>query len=390
MARRPNPVPVYRLHKPSGQAVTTLRDAAGNRRDVYLGVFDSAESKDAYQRVISEHKTCPAATVLTRGDDLTVNELAAAFKAHAESYYSVKEQKEYKYAVRLFRQVYGPTAAKDFGPIALKTVRQRMVDTGWSRGVTNQRTARIRRVFRWAVAEELVPPSVLAALEAVAGLKIGKTSARETAPVKPVVDMFVDAVRPFVSRHVWGLIQFQRLTGCRPGEACGLRAVDIDMTVDVWVYKPAVHKTAHLGRERVIAVGPRAQELVREFLVPDVSAYLFSPKRAREEYYADLRSRRQTPVQPSQVCRRKQKPERTPGDQYKPGSYAQAVAKACVKAAVPHWHPNQLRHSHATEIRKRFGLEAAQAALGHARADVTQIYAERNLSLALRIAGEVG
>ena len=26
---------------------------------------------------------------------------------------------------------------------------------------------------------------------------------------------------------------------------------------------------------------------------------------------------------------------------------------------LPHWHPNQLRHSAATMIRKEFGLEAA-------------------------------
>ena len=54
------------------------------------------------------------------------------------------------------------------------------------------------------------------------------------------------------------------------------------------------------------------------------------------------------------------------------------------------WHPNQLRHLHATEIRKRFGLEAAQVAMGHSRAEVTQIYAERNLALAEKKASEVG
>ncbi len=31
----------------------------------------------------------------------------------------------------------------------------------------------------------------------------------------------------------------------------------------------------------------------------------------------------------------------------------------------------------ATEVRARFGLEAAQVLLGHTRADVTQTYAER-------------
>jgi integrase len=54
------------------------------------------------------------------------------------------------------------------------------------------------------------------------------------------------------------------------------------------------------------------------------------------------------------------------------------------------WSPNQLRHSAATEIRKRYGLEAAQVILGHSKADVTQIYAERDLALGARVAAEVG
>ncbi|WP_232068416.1 tyrosine-type recombinase/integrase [Gemmata obscuriglobus] len=54
------------------------------------------------------------------------------------------------------------------------------------------------------------------------------------------------------------------------------------------------------------------------------------------------------------------------------------------------WHPNQLRHSFATRVRKQHGLEAAQVMLGHARADVTQVYAERNEQLAASIAATVG
>ena len=54
------------------------------------------------------------------------------------------------------------------------------------------------------------------------------------------------------------------------------------------------------------------------------------------------------------------------------------------------WHPNQLRHTFATEVRKAHGLEAAQVLLGHARADVTQVYSERNLTLAVKVAGVMG
>ena len=54
------------------------------------------------------------------------------------------------------------------------------------------------------------------------------------------------------------------------------------------------------------------------------------------------------------------------------------------------WAPNQLRHSFATKVRKYHGLEAAQVLLGHAKADITQVYAERDAALAVRVAAEIG
>ena len=44
----------------------------------------------------------------------------------------------------------------------------------------------------------------------------------------------------------------------------------------------------------------------------------------------------------------------------------------------------------ATKIRKEFGLDAAQAILGHARISVTQVYAERSMELAREVAAKIG
>ena len=57
---------------------------------------------------------------------------------------------------------------------------------------------------------------------------------------------------------------------------------------------------------------------------------------------------------------------------------------------MPHWCPLQIRHSRATDVRRQYGLEAAQVALGHKNANVTEVYAERNLALAIQIAKESG
>ena len=62
----------------------------------------------------------------------------------------------------------------------------------------------------------------------------------------------------------------------------------------------------------------------------------------------------------------------------------------CEKRDIPHWSPHQLRHNFGTRLRKGFGLEAAQLGLGHACADVKQIYAERDLGRILAIMEQVG
>jgi integrase len=49
-----------------------------------------------------------------------------------------------------------------------------------------------------------------------------------------------------------------------------------------------------------------------------------------------------------------------------------------------------LRHTRATAIRRDYDIEAAQIVLGHANPDTTLIYAERDLSRAREVMGEIG
>jgi integrase len=430
MSRRSS-IPSYRLHRQSGQAIVTLTDGLGGRKDILLGQFDTVESRTEYARVIGEWEaTGRRLAGRDAGSGISVNELLLAFLRHAESHYRLPdgsvttEVVNFKLALRLLRETYGVTPAAAFGPLALKAVRVKMVEAGLCRGVVNHRCRRIVRVFKWGVSEELVPESTWRALTTVRGLEQGRTEARETEPVGPVSDGLVDDILPFVRPPVRGMIQLQRLTGCRPGEVCMMRGCDLDTTGTVWLYRPPHHKTKHRGKARVIALGPRAQEIVRCFLKTDTRAYLFSPKDAVAALREEQRRARKTKVQPSQVNRRKRKPARSPREKYTTQSYSRAIAAACRRAFPPspplgrargesikywrlrltaeqraelrewnalhHWHPNQLRHSFATEARRRFGLEAAQVSLGHAAADVTQVYAERDLTLAARVAAEIG
>src|SRR5262249_9692149 len=201
----------------------------------------------------------------------------------------------------------------------------RMVDSGLCRQLVNKRVNRVRHVVKWGVSEGLLAVSVLEAIKTVEGLQCGRSEAREAEPVKPVSPAFVEAILPYVNRHVAAMIALQRLTGMRPGEVVITRGVDIDMTGPIWQYRPHHHKLAWKKIDRVIPLGPKAQEIIRGFLVADVGAYLFSPRRAMEERSAELRANRKTPVQPSQVCRRKRRAKRRPGDRYRTSSYGHAI-----------------------------------------------------------------
>jgi integrase len=385
------PTPSYLPHKRSGRGRAVWTDAAGVRHQQLLpGPFGS------FARLVAELVVSPSAPTRADADGLTVNELLLAFAEYAEKQDRTPdgpptdEVKHLRIVSRYVRGLYGDTPAAAFGPLALKVVRQQFVGAGWCRETVNQQTERARRIFKWAASEVLVPVTVYRALAAVDGLRRGRTDAWESEPVGPVDDDHVDAVLPYLNRQVRGLVEFQRLTGCRPGEACRVRRAEIDTGGPVWLYRPPHHKTAWRGKARVIAIGPKAQDLIREFFTPNLDDYLFSPRRAREERYAAMRAARKNNVPPSQRDRRKANPKRKPAGRYDVSPYDHAITTACGKAGVPLWRPNQLRHTFATRVRKEHGPEAVQVLLGHSKADVTQIYAEKNEALAVGIAAKIG
>ncbi len=76
----------------------------------------------------------------------------------------------------------------------------------------------------------------------------------------------VPAVLPYVAPPVAAMIRLQMLTATRPGEIVVMRAIDIDMSGDVWVYEPHTHKNRWRGHRRQIMLGPKAKAIIRPFL----------------------------------------------------------------------------------------------------------------------------
>jgi len=414
------------LHKASGRAYTVL-----NGKAVYCGEHGTPEAEQCYHQVIAEWMAS-GRQIPGDPEQITIKELIARFWLHAEQYYRtltdgrVKELEQFRLALRPVKELYGNTPVADFGPRALKTVRQKMIDKGWCRPYINKQVNRIRHMFKWAVGDELIQGPLLHALQSVPGLRRGRSDAPEPEVIKPVPIERVNAIEPFVSRQVWAIVQLQLFTAARAGEICQMRPCDIDREGDVWVCRPELHKTAHHGFERKIFIGPRGQQVLAPFLLRDANAYCFSPGEAEAERRLRLSEKRISSLSCGNVpgSNVKDNPQRSAGSRYTTDSYRRAIARACDQAFPPpealaewdnetnaewknrltneqktelaawqkahRWHPHQLRHNAATELRREFGIEATRIILGHRSAAITEVYAERDEQEAIEAMVKVG
>jgi integrase len=424
MPRLSRAVPSYRKHRASGQAVVTL-----GCRDFYLGPYGTQVSRNEYDRLVGEWLTQGRqlgrqhAAPDGSSPALTVTQLTVAYMHFADGYYRKHGERTSEYtatldALRPVRRLYGRRFVTEFGPLALQTVMQAYVDAGWARSTINKQAGRVKRMFRWGVSQELIPSHLADALAKVDGLRKGRTTARETEPILPVADATVETTMSYLPDVVADMVRLQQLSGMRPAEVCQLRPIDVDRTGDVWKYRPESHKTEHHGRERVVYLGPKAQGILLRYLARDARTYCFRPCDSEAKRRAARHATRMTPIQYGNRpgTKRKASPQHTPGEVYDTNAYRRAIHRACDKA-FPHptlaafpeskldaeqlaklkqwqsehrWSPNQLRHAAATNIRRDFGLEAAQVMLGHASALVTEIYAETDARRGIEVARQIG
>jgi integrase len=420
-------VPKYREYKPKNLGVVRI-----DGRDYYLGKFGSPESYEKYHRLLAERYARGPAGVPASQDTkpqsevLTITELCVGYYRHCVNWY-VKNGKPttqitiIKPALKVLRGLYGSALAKDFSPLALKACRAEFINQGLSRRECNRRTRLIRQMFKWGCSEELVPPGVFHGLQSVSGLQAGRCEAKDPPPVGPVPEAIVERTIERLTPTVEAMVRLQLATAMRPGEVCVMRACDLNTSGPVWEYRPETFKTEHhAGSSRMIMLGPKAQEVIRPFLRLSVSGYLFSPRQSEAERNTERREERRTPLWRGHIkyqeAQGKRRGRKMIGDRWKVTAYRRAIARAC-DAAFPHptladippkqltddqkaeleswrkshrWHPNQLRHTAATTIRRHYGAEAAQAVLGHAELSTTEIYAEKNLEAARAIMKEIG
>lgn len=373
MAPRRNPIPTY-LGTTDGRAFCWVYTPSGKRKFVGLGQHGSPESYAEYQRVLSQI-AAGRITDTAGPHDLLVKELAVRFLKHAIAYYRDSEGKPtsetncFRAAIRVLVAICGEESAVEFGPLALKSVRQAMINAGWARTTVNSQVRRIRQVWRWGVENELIPPERWQALASVKGLGRGRSGAKESDGVKPVDEADVERTLPHLPPAVAAMVRVQLLTGCRPQDVCRVKLADIDRTREVWIYTPHAHKGTWRGKPREVWIGPKAQEVLTPWLVED--GYAFCPRREVEK-------------------KRKIQARRRPGQRYSTSTYCRAITRACVLAGVEPWAPNMLRHAAATRFREQFGVEVARVLLGHASVATSEIYAELPRQKAAEAAKKAG
>lgn len=429
---KPDWIPKLQHHKSSGRAKVKL-----NGQTVWLGRYGSEEAVQEYNRVVALWKAGQAVSKAPRAagvhEGATITEVVIAYWSEAQTIYSgTSTLHKVRKAMGHLRKLCGAMVAADFGAPMLEAYQQHLIGHGLARTSINDYTAVIRRMFRFAVRKRLAPAIVLHELSAVDGLRAGRSEAREPDPVRPVPEPTIEATIGKAPQMVGDMIRLQLLTGARPGEIVSMRTSEIDTSGPTWIYTPSRHKLSWKGKVRQIAIGPRAQKILRPYLRTELSEPIFSPARSEEMRLAAREAARATSLKygnrrGTNRVRRRQRP---PKDHYTVNSYRRAIERACDRAFPPpppldflpaskgkrreseanrrarltseqwaeleawrdahRWNPNQLRHTRATEVRRRYGIEAASAVLGHSRLSTTEIYAEKCLKQAAKVAAEVG
>ena len=264
----PMKLPSLRLHRPSGRAVCTI-----NGRDIYCGKYGTNEADRRYREVLGDWLagrpiTAATAKLSPAPNEISVAELCVRYLAHSKSYYvkngvATTEQRLVERAVKPAGDLFGLLPVSSFTPTCLRVVRDFYIAKGMSRKVVNLQTSRLRRMFRWAVANEICKPDVVVALAAVEPLKRGRTTAPENRGLHAVPDDDFEKVLKKCDLTMRVALTVQRRTGCRSGELLQMRFDLMEREGDVWNFRSPRHKSEHHGKDRVVAIGPKAIEALK-------------------------------------------------------------------------------------------------------------------------------
>jgi integrase len=366
------------------------------KRYYFTGKYNSNESLEQYQKFVRVNCLGEAAPEAVKAGTISVAEMAALYLDFAKTYYPAGKHSEYeniRVVLLPFVAEHLEDDASTFGPKKLKAYRDSLADGSITRDYLNGIIKKIRRAFKWAVSEELIPSSVFHGLQTVGPITQGRSEAKESVPREAIpLDEFLP-VHAVLHQPVKDMAMLQHLTGVRSGSLVMALPEQFDLEEDLLVWRPRfkrerlVKKTEKrkLAGKLIVYLGPEGQALLKPYLKKaKMGEYLFSPKSATTRM------------------------NRSAGEHYTVSSYRLAIRNAIIKAnklikaentklpkkkqkpLIPFWVPHQIRNTKLDAVREKYDLEAAQAVGGHKKMDTTEKYARQRLNLAKKVARETG
>jgi len=124
---------------------------------VLLGRYGTPDGRAEYLRQIQEWEAAARRLRDKSGSGAfgrTVIEVLLAFTCDADQHYRradgtpTEEIKKIMCALRAVKEMYGHTLARDFGRLALRVIRERMIAQGLARTLINSRIGIVRRAFK--------------------------------------------------------------------------------------------------------------------------------------------------------------------------------------------------------------------------------------------------
>ena len=402
----------YRHHRASGQAVVSL-----GGQDFYLGPYGTKASKIAYDRLIG--KWLAGGRQLASSNaagDLTITELIARYWEFAKQHYRkdglpTQEVSNIRYAIRPLRQLYATTPAREFGPLALKAIQQRFIRDGICRNQINHRVGKIKRLFMWAVSEQLVPASVFQALQTVVGTPSGSDRVWESPPCCrfPMKSLMLPSR---IFPPLWP-IWCDSIDSRAVDQAKSVRSVpatSTPATMSGFTSRPVTKRSIMAANGGSSSARKRRMCYVRTSCGRSKVIASCRPSRKSDGATKSMKpaKRRCITATVQEVTGNESlvaRPETATTRMPTTGRFDVAWKKrtplvwtAAVKNGInpedvqliTRWHANQLRHSVATSLCAKFGLEAARTVLGHADPKITLVYAEADFSKAAEVMKAVG
>ena len=142
MPRLKTAVPKLCRHSDGKNAIVRL-----DGQVIYLGHYGSDSARERYDRLIAQW-LAGGRRIPESQPALSLNQLILKYVVHAENYYRkngevTRECGLISDSLACLARLYGDTAVADFGPLRLKTVREKMIGLGWSRKYINKQVSRI-------------------------------------------------------------------------------------------------------------------------------------------------------------------------------------------------------------------------------------------------------